>query len=637
MADMLNTAVSGLMAFQQELDTTSNNISNANTPGYSRETTDLVSVPGPYIGQLSIGDGVQVSSVQRVYDQTVASQVVSATSAYNQLNTFSTQAAQIDNLLGSTSSGLSTQLQSLVSALQTVANAPTSSASRQAFLSQAQQLVSSLQNDDNSLQSLDSQANTQLTSDASQVTSLAQSIAALNKQIMADTSQSSEAPNSLLDQRDQLINQLATYVNVTTTQQSDGSVNVYIGTGQSLVSGTTAATLTTIPNAYDAAQEDLGLSSPAGAVDVTQQISGGTLGGTLQFRSQMLDPARNSLGQIAVVLSNAMNAQNEAGLDQSGNLGGPIFAVGAVGVLPDSANTGTATVNATVGNANAITSDNYILSYNGANWSLRDASSGANVALTGNGTAGNPFMGAGLSIVLGGGAAQAGDSYEVEPTSGAVAGMQVLMTDPSQLAAAAPLVTTASSTNTGNATIDQGSVATDGTWVRGNYTLRFTSPTAYEVTNSAGAVVQNGAYTSGAPITFNGITVAVTGAPATGDGFAINDNASGTGDNRNLSTMAGLLDQSLIGGTTSINSAVNEMVTNIGIQTSQAQSGTTAQQAVLTDATNAQQSVSGVNLDEEAANLVQYQQAYQAAAEVINVSGTLFDSLINAVQSTSQA
>jgi flagellar hook-associated protein 1 FlgK len=636
MADMLNTAVSGLMAFQQELDTTSNNISNANTPGYSRETTDLVSVPGPYIGQLSIGDGVQVSSVQRVYDQTVASQVVSATSAYNQLNTFSTQAAQIDNLLGSTSSGLSTQLQSLVSALQTVANAPTSSASRQAFLSQAQQLVSSLQNDDNSLQSLDSQANTQLTSDASQVTSLAQSIAALNKQIMADTSQSSQAPNSLLDQRDQLINQLATYVNVTTTQQSDGSVNVYIGTGQSLVSGTTAATLTTIPNAYDAAQEDLGLSSPAGAVDVTQQISGGTLGGTLQFRSQMLDPARNSLGQIAVVLSNAMNTQNESGLDQSGNLGGPIFAVGAVGVLPDSANTGTATVNATVGDANAITTDNYILSYNGANWSLRDASSGATVALAGNGTAGNPFTAAGLSFVLGGGAAQAGDSYEIEPTSGAVAGMQVLMTDPSQLAAAAPLVTTANSTNTGNATIDQGSVATDGTWARGNYTLRFTSPTAYEVTNSAGAVVQNGPYTSGAPITFNGVTVAVTGAPATGDGFSINDNASGTGDNRNLTAMAGLLDQSLIGGTTSINSAVNEMVTNIGIQTSQAQSGTTAQQAVLTDATNAQQSVSGVNLDEEAANLVQYQQAYQAAAEVINVSGTLFNSLITAVQSTSQ-
>ena len=631
MADMLNTAVSGLLAFQQELDTTSNNISNANTPGYSRETTDLVSVPGPYVGQLSIGDGVQVSSVQRVYNQTVASQVVSATSAYNQLNAFSTQAAQVDNLLGSTSNGLSTQLQSLVSALQTVANSPTSAASRQAFLSQAQALVSSLQNDDNSLQSLDSQANTQLTSDASEVTSLAQSIATLNKQIMADTSQSSQAPNSLLDQRDQLINQLATYVNVTTTQQSDGSVNVYVGTGQALVTGTTAATLTTIPNAYDPSQDDLGLSSPAGPIDVTQQISGGTLGGTLQFRSQMLDPARNSLGQIAVVLSNAMNAQNEAGLDQSGNLGGAIFAVGGVGVLPNSDNTGAATVSATVGNANAITADNYLLSYNGTNWSLSDASGGASVALGGNGTAASPFTAAGLSIVVGG-APQAGDSYLIEPTSGAVSGMQVLLTDPSQLAAAAPLLTAAATTNTGTASIDQGTVATDGTWVRGNYTLSFTSPTTYQVTNSTGAVVQNGAYTSGAPIAFNGIQVAVSGAPASGDSFSINDNASGTGDNRNLTAMAGLLDQSLIGGTTSINSAVNDLVTNIGIQTSQSQSGTTAQQAVLTDASNAQQSVSGVNLDEEAANLVQYQQAYQAAAEVINVASTLFNSLITAVQ-----
>jgi flagellar hook-associated protein 1 FlgK len=370
---------------------------------------------------------------------------------------------------------------------------------------------------------------------------------------------------------------------------------------------------------------------------VTQQISGGTLGGTLQFRSQMLDPAGNTLGQVAVVLSNAMNAQNEAGLDQSGNLGGAIFAVGGVGVLPDSSNTGTATVSATVSNANAITADNYLLSYNGTNWSLSDASGGASVALGGNGTAASPFTAAGLSIVLGGGAAQAGDSYLIEPTSGAVAGMQVVMSDPSQLAAAAPLLTAAASTNTGTASIDQGTVATDGTWVRGNYTLSFTGPAAYQITNGAGAAVQNGAYTSGAPITFNGITVAVSGAAATGDSFSINDNASGTGDNRNLTAMAGLLDQSLIGGTTSINSAVNELVTNIGIQTSQAQSGTTAQQAVLTDASNAQQSVSGVNLDEEAANLVQYQQAYQAAAQVINVSSTLFQSLLTAVQSSAQA
>ena len=632
MSDMLSSAVSGLMAFQQELTTTSNNIANANTAGYTRETANLVSVPGPYIGNLSQGNGVQVTSVQRVYNQTIASQVVAATSAYNQLNSFSTQATAVDNLLGNTKNGLSSQLQSLVSAMQTVANTPTSSASRQAFLSQAQQLVTNLQNDYGGLQSANTQANAQLTGDASQVSSLAQSIATLNGQIMADTSNSSQAPNSLLDQRDQLINQLATFANVSTTQQSNGSVSVYLGSGQTLVSGTSASGLTTIANAYDPSQTDLALTGPSGSTDVTAQISGGTLGGTLQFRSQMLVPAGNSLGQIALVLSNAVNTQNQAGLDQSGNPGGAIFAVGGVGVLPSSGNAGSATATATVANANAVTADNYMLRYNGASWSLTDTSSGAVVPMAGSGTSASPFTAAGLSIVVGAGA-QTGDSYLVQPTSQAVAGMQVVMSDPSQLAAAAPLLTGAASTNTGSGSIDAGSVPTSANWVRGNYTLSFTSATTWQASNAAGVAVGNGTYTSGSPIDFNGVQVTVTGAPASGDSFSVNDNASGSGDNRNLTVMAGLLDQGLIGGSTSINGAAGKMITSIGIQTSQAQSGTTAQQSVLTDASNAQQSISGVNLNEEAANLVQFQQAYQAAAEVINVASTLFKSIIAAVQS----
>jgi flagellar hook-associated protein 1 FlgK len=631
MSDMLNTSVSGLLAFQQELDTTSNNIANATTPGYSRESVNLVSVPGPYIGGVSIGNGVAVNGIQRTFDQTVASQVVSATSAYNQLNSFSSQAAQVDNLLGSTTNGLASQLQSLVTSLQTVANAPTSSASRQAFISQAQQLVSNLKGDDSSLQTLGLQANTQLTADASQVTSLASSIAGLNKQIMADTSQSQQAPNSLLDQRNQLINQLATYATVTTTQQSDGSVNVYIGSGQTLVTGTTAASLSTIANPYDPSEDDLALTTAAGPSDVTAQISGGTLGGILQFRSQMLDPARNSLGQVAVVLTNAVNAQNQAGLDQSGNPGQAVFSIGGVQVLNNSGNTGSGTVTATVGDANAITTSNYILKYDGTNWNLSDASSGASVAMTGNGSIATPFTADGLSIVVGAGAA-AGDSYQIQPTRGAVSGMQVLLTDPAQLAAAAPLLTSAAAGNTGSGSIDAGSVPASAAWVRGDYTLSFTSATNYQVTNAAGTVVGTGAYTAGSPISFNGIQVTVSGAPASGDRFAIHDNASGSGDNRNASAMAGLLDQSLLGGTTSINAAVNHLVTNIGIQASQAQTGATAQQAVLTDATSAQQSVSGVNLDEEAAKLVQYQQAYQAAAQVIKVASNLFQSILTAVQ-----
>jgi flagellar hook-associated protein 1 FlgK len=252
--------------------------------------------------------------------------------------------------------------------------------------------------------------------------------------------------------------------------------------------------------------------------------------------------------------------------------------------------------------------------------------------MAGSGTSASPFTAAGLSIVVGAGA-QTGDSYLVQPTSQAVAGMQVVMSDPSQLAAAAPLLTGAASTNTGSGSIDAGSVPASALWTRGNYTLSFTSATTWQASNAAGVAVGNGAYTSGSPIDFNGVQVTVSGAPASGDSFSVNDNASGTGDSRNLTVMAGLLDQGLIGGTTSINGAAGKMVTSIGIQTSQAQSGATAQQSVLTDATSAQQSISGVNLDEEAANLVSYQQAYQAAAEVINVASTLFKSIIAAVQS----
>jgi flagellar hook-associated protein 1 FlgK len=632
MGDMLNTAVSGLMAFQEALDTTSNNISNVDTPGYSREAVDLVSVPGAQTGTISIGNGVSVSTVQRIFNQTVASQLVSATASYNQLNAFSTQAAQIDNLLGSTTGGLSTQLQSLVSAIQGVSDAPTSSASRQALIGQAQQLVSTLQNDDGSLQSLGSQVNQQLSSDASQVSSLAQSIASLNQQIAANSSPSAPAPNTLLDERNQLINQLASYVNVNTTVQSNGAMNVYIGTGQALVIGSTSANLVASADAYDPSQDELSLQSGQSSTDVTQQITGGTLGGTLQFRSQMLQPAQNGLGQIALVLANAMNTQNQSGLDQSGNLGQAMFAVGGVGVLPNSGNTGTASVAATVTDANAVTTDDYVLQYSGSAWSLRDASSGASVPMSGAGTSASPFSAVGLSLVVSG-TAQAGDSYRIDPTSGVVSGMSVLLTDSSQVAAAAPLVTAAASTNTGSGTIDQGAVVAG--YTPDNYTLTFTGADTYQVVDdtSGATVIQNGSYSAGSPIGFNGITVSIAGAPAQGDSFSIDDNSDGSGDNRNANAMAGLLDQPLIGGTTSINGAFDALVTNIGIQTSQAQTGTTAQQALLTDATNAQQSVSGVNLDEEAANMVQYQQAYEAAAEVVKTAATLFQSLLSAVQS----
>ncbi|MGA3156164.1 MAG: flagellar hook-associated protein FlgK [Steroidobacteraceae bacterium] len=634
MGDMLTTGVSGLLAFQQALDTTSNNISNASTPGYNRELVNFVTQDSDVYGNGWMGNGVQVASIQRVFDETVASQVRSATSSYNQLNTFATDAAQIDDLLGSSSAGISTQLQNFSNAVQNVADSPTSTSARQALLSQATTLTSSMQGFDSSLQTLDTEANSSIGSEATTITSLAQSIASINQQIAAVTGQSQQQPpNDLLDQRDQLITELSSHINVTTSMQSDGTENIYIGSGQALVSGDKAATLVATPNTYDPAESDVSLQSDGGSVDITNNLTGGTLGGILQFRSQMIDPTRNALGQIAVTVANAVNQQNNAGMDQNGNLGGDVFAVGGVGVDPSTANTGNATVTVTRSDPNAITTANYQLSYSSSGWSMIRTDTGAAVALTPTGTAGT-YTADGMTITIGAGA-NAGDSYLIQPTTNAVQGMSVLLTSPSQIAAASAVITSPASTNTGTGTISAGTVIDPGTYVAGTYTLGFTNGGADWQVTDAGGTVATGTYTSGADIDFNGMQVQVTGAPAATDTFAISPNSAGSSDNSNANAMAGLFDQlTLGGGTQSINGTVQQLVTNIGVQTDQAQTGATAQQTVLTDATNTQQSQSGVNLDEEAANLVQYQQAYEAAAQVIKTADNLFQSLIAAVGGT---
>jgi flagellar hook-associated protein 1 FlgK len=196
-------------------------------------------------------------------------------------------------------------------------------------------------------------------------------------------------------------------------------------------------------------------------------------------------------------------------------------------------------------------------------------------------------------------------------------------------------VAAATSSNTGSASIASATVPDMTAWTRGNYTLSFTDPTDYTVTDASGNTVATGTYTAGTPISFNGINVSLNGTPAAGDSFTVDDNAGGTGDNSNALQMAAILNSKVLnGGADSLTDAVNSYVGSVGLLTSQAQNGATAQQSVMTTAQTAQQSVSGVNLDQEAANLLQFQQAYQAAAQVIAASQTLFQSLITAINTT---
>ncbi|HXC59051.1 MAG TPA: flagellar hook-associated protein FlgK [Steroidobacteraceae bacterium] len=627
MANILSTGVSGLLAFQRALDVTSHNIANSSTPGFSRQGVQLGTRDAERLGSGYVGTGVNVQTISRSYDDLLATQMRSATSSSSRLDAYATKAQVLNNLFADSSTGLSASLQRFASAVQGVSNEPTSTAARQVMLSEAQGLTQRLQTYNSRLDEINTEINSRLTSETATISSIADSIAKLNQQIVSAQT-SGQAPNDLLDERDRQINALSEHMNVTVVKQDDGAWNVFVGNGQSLVLGNTAAKIVAQRDAYDPNRMTVAYQAGSSTTDMSTTISGGTLGGLMDFRREMLDPVRNQLGQIAVGLASAMNAQHHEGMDLLGNLGGDLFGVGAVGVLPKSSNTGTGTVAVTRTNAGALTSGDYILEFSAGAWSARRSDTGAAVPLSGAGTVASPFTADGLSIVVGGTPAN-GDRFLVRPTAGAVAGMSVLVTDPARIAAAAPIRSSEATTNTGSASISAGEVLdASNPALRNTVNIAFIDATHYSV-NGAGSF----AYTSGGNIDVNGWRVAVTGTPAAGDTFTVANNAGGVGDNRNMLAMTQVMGQGVLsGGTESVNGAVSRFVGGIGVATNQAQAGADAQAIILKDSQSAVDSVSGVNLDEEAANMLRYQQAYQAAAQVIRITQDMFDTLIQATR-----
>jgi flagellar hook-associated protein 1 len=631
MADLLNTSISGLLAFQRALDTTSHNITNANTVGYSRQLPEFMTRQAQQSGNGWVGNGVDVTTIKRAYDNFLAGQARTSTSSYSQSNTYATQAERISNLFGNSTTGLSSSLQSFVNSMQNVADTPTSIPSRQALLSQAQTLVDRLKSYDESLQGFDDQVNASLTTEANAVTSLARSIAQLNQQISSGYAQTGQPPNDLLDQRDKLIDELATHINVSVVEQGDRSTNIFIGNGQPLVVGQTAATVATAVDPYDPTRNTIVVRTASGTSDITGSLSGGTLGGMLDFRRTMLDPARNSLGRMSIAIAEVMNEQHHAGMDLNGNLGEDFFGVGGVGVRSHANNTGTsaAAVTRIPGASGALTTSDYLMTYTSGGWAMRRSDNGATVTMTGTGTVADPFIADGLSIVVSGTPA-VGDRLLVQPTVDAASGMSVLITQASEVAAAAPIVSAATGGNTGTGVISAGEVidASDAQ-LRSPMTITFTSATQYTVSGDPTVYT----YTAGDDIDANGWRVQISGSPAAGDTFTVRNNITGTGDNRNALKLAGIMMQPVLnGGTTSLNAGAGQFVSEIGVKTNQAQVTRDAQKIVADEASGALQSVAGVNLDEEAANLIRYQQAYMAIAQMIRVADTIFQSVLDATR-----
>jgi flagellar hook-associated protein 1 len=631
LSDIFQISVSALKAFQAAINVTSNNVANASTQGYDRETISFVEAFPQSNGATTVGSGVDVAGVSRSYSAAAANQLNASQSTLGNLTALQNYATQIDNLFGTTIGGLSNSVQSYYNAWSDVANNPTSIASRQALLNQAGSVASGFNNATNELNSLNADVNNRITADVQQVNSITSAIATLNSQIVVGTAQNGgQPPNELIDQRDQQVSNLSKLVPVQTTLDPNGALNVFVGNGQPLVLQGLTTQLTTVPNEFNATQLEIGTSTSS--VTISNDITSGDLGGLLAARNQVITPTINQLGQIATALSQAVNAQQAQGLDLSGNFGAPIFSVGAPTGTPSAHNTDTVTAAVAINPANlgALTANSYILSSNGTTLSLINSQTGLNVPFTGTGTAGNPIQVNGASITLSGTPA-AGDRFLIQPTNGAAGSLSAVLTDPTKLAAAGAVQSAAANANTGSGSISAGTVvnAADPNLLTTANIVFGNPPTTYSINGGAAQ-----AYTSGGNITFDGWQVKISGTPAAGDTFTVKSNAAGTGDNRNA--LASINQQSqgvLNNGTVSLTSALSSAITAIGSQTQQINTAQAAQAAVNTQALNNVSSVSGVNLDEEAADLLKWQNAYTAAAQALAIGNSLFSTLITAVRS----
>lgn len=628
---ILSIGQSALAAAQAGLNTTGHNIANASTPGFSRQVVIQGAAQPQNFGFGFMGQGTQVSTIQRVYNEYLGMQSQSAQASKSGLDSYYTQIQQINNMLADPTAGLSPSLQDFFTGIQTMASNPSNVPARQAALSSADTLVGRFQSMAGQLNEMNQGVNTQIKSSVSNINSYAQQIAQLNDSIGKLQGASGQPPNDLFDQRDQLVLDLNKEIKATVVKQGDGSYNVFIGNGQPLVVGTTASRLVSVASATDPAKTVVAYQPGNGSIIPVSDSSlvGGQLGGLVAFRSKTLEPALNALGRVAIGLASTVNAQHSLGQDLNGNLGGALFTLASPEVKANTGNAGSATVTASISDAGALTTSDYRLQYDGSNYTLTRLSD--NTATTFAPTAlPQTVDGVTLNVST---APAAGDSFLIRPTVNGASGIGVAINDPALLAAAAPIRATATSGNTGTGTIGAGSVNTPpppNANLQQTVTITFTSPTTYNVTGTGTGNPTGLTYTPGATISYNGWSTTLSGTPAAGDSFAVASNTGGVGDSRNALLLAGLQTTNTLGnGTASYQGAYAQFVSQIGNKTRELEVTSSAAGNLLSQTTLAAQNESGVNLDEEAANLLRYQQAYQAAGKVMQIASQLFDVLLS--------
>lgn len=543
MSSLINSAMSGLSAAQAALNTTSNNISNYNVAGYSRQTAVLSSQPSTLNGGNYYGNGVTISSVHREYDEFITGQLRSASAQNSGITTQYNQISNIDDLMSSSSNSLSTTLSDFFTNVQNVVSNANDPSARQTLLGKADGLVNQFKVTDQYLRNMDASINTSISSSVEQINSYSSQIANLNTQIgKLQAAGAGADPNSLLDQRDALVSKLNDLVGVSVSQQ-DGSYIVSMSNGLALVNGADTRQLVAMTASSDPTRTTVGyVDKTAGNVEIPESlVSTGSLGGLLKFRTEDLDPARNKLNQLALNFADSFNTQHKAGFDSEGNAGTDFFTIGGPTVVSNSKNGSTVALTASWSDTSKAQATDYKVSWDGSNWNVKRLSDNTSVSATLDANGKLNFDGLQLTPS---GTPAANDSFIVKPVSNAIVNMGVAITDEAQIAAA------------GSAT-------------------------------------------------------------------------GGESDNRNAQSLLDLQSKNLVNGNATLAQGYASLVSDIGNKTNTLKTTSETQTNVVTQLTNRQQSVSGVNLDEEYVNLQRYQQYYMANAQVLQTASAIFDALIS--------
>ncbi len=643
---LLSIGKTGLYAAQAGLATTGNNITNANVAGYSRQVVVQATAISMGGSNGYIGTGTEVAQVKRYSDDFLNAQVRTAQAASSGLDAYQAQVQQIDNLLADTTSGLSPALQDFFSAVQNLTGDGAGVSSRGSFMTSADTLAARFQSMTGRLEEIRKGVNTQLTASVTTINTYAKQIAQLNDKIGQLTEAGGlNPPNDLLDKRDQLIMDLNKQVKATVVPGDNYSLTVSIGNGQPLVVGVNAFELAAMNSPTDQTRVTIGYVTHGKTMPMAESaLTGGELGSVLQFRSQSLDLAQNSLGRVAIAVATTMNDQNKLGLDGNGNPGGDIFSIAPADVTKNINNnqTSTTAIKATVVDATQLTTSNYKVDYDGTNYNVYRLSDNRKTVISPYPQT-QPQVIDGLAFDIQG-VADSGDNFLVRPTQNGAANFKLALTDGAQIAAAAPIATSVPLTNSGTGKISAGAVDKNylGAPLTGKVTLAFDSTTGTLSGFPAGQTVtmtgKTGTTTypagaaplfeDGASYTVAGMSFTMNGKPGNGDTFTIAPN-TGLGDTRNAGLMGDLQSKNILdGGKATYQSAYATLVSTIGNRTREVQANAEAAAAQLTQAEAAANNVSGVNLDEEAANLLKYQQAYQASGKVMQIADTIFNALL---------